>query len=567
MSKCLLPTLALPIGFALAIISCNSQPDEASLARGKDLFTKHCISCHELQDDGIGPPLGGVTSVVTEQQLVSFIKRPSKYIDSEDVRLSLLKQKYKLVMPPFEWLPEEDISAIVAYLKQQTELFDIPPLDLAQQSKEAGLSGQLVSKPQPSGISIELEEVVQLPALGESSDLGVVTLRSSPVGDGAIFVSDQHGVIYRIKDRKAAVFMDLRNELPDFQSGPGIATGLGSFDFHPDFQSNGLLYISHAEAYKGQPADYVISDTVRSVAQWIVGEWEADNPMDTVFSGSYRELLRVHAPTFAHGMQDVGFIPGLDKTHPDYGLLYFGYGDGGSNNIHHPELGHNPQSFLGSIMRIDPAGSNSKNGKYGIPAGNPFSKDTGDGVVREIYAYGFRNPHRMAWDEANNYRLFVTDIGEANIEELNIVIAGGDYGWPVREGNFGINTIKDLKAVYEVSATDQLLYKGPFAQYDHETGNAISGGYVYRGNLEALKEKYVFGDIVNGKLFFVNVNPQLSDSTVYQLSVAKNGKETTMQELTGIKRQHLRIGYDHIQKEMYIITKADGKIWEIVKAY
>jgi mono/diheme cytochrome c family protein len=563
------PMRSLIVSFILAMVisSCGQQPGEATLTKGRDLFTKHCMSCHGLQDDGIGPPLGGVTSVVTEQQLVSFIKRPSKYIDSEDVRLSLLKQKYKLVMPPFEWLPEEDISAIVAYLKQQTELFDIPPLDLAQQSKEAGLSGQLVSKPQPSGISIELEEVVQLPALGESSDLGVVTLRSSPVGDGAIFVSDQHGVIYRIKDRKAAVFMDLRNELPDFQSGPGIATGLGSFDFHPDFQSNGLLYISHAEAYKGQPADYVISDTVRSVAQWIVGEWEADNPMDTVFSGSYRELLRVHAPTFAHGMQDVGFIPGLDKTHPDYGLLYFGYGDGGSNNIHHPELGHNPQSFLGSIMRIDPAGSNSKNGKYGIPAGNPFSQDTGDGVVREIYAYGFRNPHRMAWDEANDYRLFVTDIGEANIEELNIVIAGGDYGWPVREGNFGINTIKDLKAVYEVSATDQLLYKGPFAQYDHETGNAISGGYVYRGNLEALKEKYVFGDIVNGKLFFVNVNPQLSDSTVYQLSVAKNGKETTMQELTGIKRQHLRIGYDHIQKEMYIITKADGKIWKIAKAY
>ena len=105
-------------------------------------------------------------------------------------------------------------------------------------------------------------------------------------------------------------------------------------------------------------------------------------------------------------------------------------------------------------MRIDPAENNSKNGKYGIPADNPFVNETDPRAVREIYAYGFRNPHRLTWDPTNNNRLMVTDIGEANIEELNIVEKGGDYGWPNREGNFGITTTKDMKTVYKLSTSD-----------------------------------------------------------------------------------------------------------------
>jgi glucose/arabinose dehydrogenase len=126
----------------------------------------------------------------------------------------------------------------------------------------------------------------------------------------------------------------------------------------------------------------------------------------------------------------------LHRGDPEYGLLYIGYGDGGANNIKHPELCHHLRSFLGTVMRIDPAGNNSKNGQYGIPSDNPFVNETDPLTVREIYAYGFRNPHRLTWDPSNNNRLMVTDIGEANIEELNIIEKGGDYGWPNREGQF-----------------------------------------------------------------------------------------------------------------------------------
>src|SRR5690606_38069439 len=124
-----------------------------------------------------------------------------------------------------------------------------------------------------------------------------------------------------------------------------------------------------------QKGDYWVSDSIQSEVQWIIGEWKMENVSEMAFSGTYREMLRLHAPTFAPGCQEIAFVPNLKKGDPKYGLLYVGFGDGGSSNIRHPELGHHLRSFLGSIMRIDPAGNNSKNGKYGIPHSNPFTSE------------------------------------------------------------------------------------------------------------------------------------------------------------------------------------------------
>jgi glucose/arabinose dehydrogenase len=187
--------------------------------------------------------------------------------------------------------------------------------------------------------------------------------------------------------------------------------------------------------------------------------------------------------------------------------------------------------------------------------------------VKEIYAYGFRNPHRMTWDPKHGNRMMATDIGEANIEELNIIEKGGNYGWPSREGNFGINPVQDLKSVFRLSKSDLDRDKKPFVQYDHADGNAISGGYVYEGDLLALRNKYIFGDIVTGSLFYLNIDQQLSDSTIYTLAISENGKETNLQEMSQTKRLHLRVAYDQLNKELYIITKHDGKIRRVVKAY
>jgi mono/diheme cytochrome c family protein len=563
-------TLRLLVIFAAAVvIKCGPREvyptDVETLALGKKLFARHCTSCHGIQHDGIGPPLAGVTSAVDRARLVKFVRDPARLIASGDQRFIALQTRYKLEMPAFTGMSDEEVTAILSFVHDQSVSLEASPA--LSTATDTALTGRLSPPIVESSLIIRVEDVITLPLIGTSTDLGIVTLRAHPSGDGSLFVGDQNGVIYRIRDGKAGVYLDIRKEVQDFQAGPGIATGVGSFDFHPDFLNNGLLYITHAETYKGQRADYTISDSIKSEVQWIIGEWKANNVNAPVFRGTHRELLRLHAPTFGHGCQEIAFIPGLDKKHPDYGKLYVGFGDGGSNNIKHPEMGHHPQSFLGAVLRIDPTGNNSRNGKYGIPSTNPFAPEAGPGIVQEIYAYGFRNPHRMAWDVNNDNRMIVADIGESNIEELNIVQNGGDYGWPVREGNYGINTVRDLKTVFRLSAADQQLYYNPFVQYDHEEGFAISGGYVYQGELSALRNKYIFGDIVNGRLFYANIDPDLSDSTIYEIKITAGGSKTNLREMTGSRRLHLRIAYDPYRKELFVITKIDGRIRRIAEAY
>ena len=543
--------------------------DERTLAAGRKLFTNYCVGCHGIQEDGIGPPLGGVTAALEESDLTSFIRDPASALAGGNARARALLARYKQTMPSFDWMHDDSLHAILSYIDHESKRFGImKPISFHSPSAVKAMTGKLVSPVVDSGIKLELKDVIQIPRLKYSTpDLGIVTLRPHPSGDGRLFVSDQGGVIYEISGDRAEIFLDLRDHIPDFSIGPGLATGLGSFDFHPDYLNNGLLYITHAEKFDGQRADYSVSDSVMSEVQWVLGEWKLNDINSHVFKGSRRELLRLHSPTFGHSAQDLAFAPDLKADEADYGMLYWGFGDGGSNNIRMPQLGHHPRSFLGTILRIDPLGKNSKNGKYGVPDDNPFVSVDDTLSLKEIYAYGFRNPHRMAWDPAHTNRMIVTDIGESNIEEINLVRKGGDYGWPNREGEFGISTLRDLKTVYRPPPSDKDLYLGPFAQYDHTEGFAISGGYVYDGPIALLRNKYVFGDIVNGRLFFVKMDSSLSDSTVYELKIVQSGRETNLREMSGIRRLHLRVAYDRFSKRLYVITKSDGMIRTVVHAY
>jgi hypothetical protein len=546
----------------------NYATDQATIRAGKALFSKYCSSCHGLQEDGFGPPLGGITAVFSQQDLVNFISNPSEAIAAGDQRSIVLQRRYRQVMPAFNWMDSKDMLSILAFIDRESAIHQIAPLVVSQEVSDISLSGRLVDPVARSELAVELAEIVKIPQLeGSSPDLGIVTLRAHPLANGILYAGDQDGIIYRIEGNSANVFLDLRDEIPDFQSGPGIATGLGSFDFHPDYLNNGLLYILYAETYHGQKADHSVTDTVQSAAQWILSEWKVNDVSARQFEGSHRELLRLHAPTFGHGAQDLQFNHGLAQDDPDYGLLYFGYGDGGCNNIGRPDMCHRLTSFLGTIMRIDPLGSNSNNGKYGIPSDNPFVNEKDPATVKEIYAFGFRNPHRFTWDVSDIHLMIATDIGESNIEEINFIEKGGDYGWPRREGNYGILTTKDKKTVYPISDSDLQLYKKPFAQYDHEDGHAVSGGFVYDGDILALKNKYIFGDIVTGNLFYLDLSNEAADSTIHQLGIIENDRPTSLSEMSGATRMHLRISYDRYKKEMYIITKCDGTIRKIVQAY
>jgi len=537
----------------------GSQPTNAG-SQGKELFTTHCVSCHTMEQEEIGPRLGGVTSLLSEKELVAFIKNPNHAIESGNARAVSLSKRYKMIMPPFDFLKDEEIRSILGYIASETKLHNIAPLEV---KTDTALNARLAQPVIKTSLRIELEDFVTIrPSSDKMPRTRIANMRPHPSQDGTLYVSDQRGIIYRINGIEVTTFVDLKNQVDDFVNEPGLGTGLGSFAFHPDYLRNGLIYITHTEPLKGKPADYAYNDSIKVALQWVVSEWKMDDVKSPVFRGKRRELLRINVPNVVHGTQDIGFNPEAAKGDKDYGMLYIGTGDGGSTISKHPELCHSLHSLLGTIIRIDPLGNNSKNGHYGIPADNPFTGEKGE-IYKEIYSYGFRNPHRLSW---HNGKLFSAEVGESNFEEVNVIVKGGDYGWNVREGNFGISS-KDLKNVYPVPETETGKFEKPYLQYDHIDGNAISGGYVYEGPIAALKDKYIFGDIVNGRIFYANIDPKLTDRSVYELIIVRNGKETNLVEMSGSKRVDLRVEYDRFTKQLYIMTKSDGKIRRVSKAY
>ncbi|MDQ6479878.1 PQQ-dependent sugar dehydrogenase [Dyadobacter sp. LHD-138] len=567
--------LAYAVCFSVTVfvlVNCSTSKkttgypsDNKTLTQGKELFNNNCASCHAIADEGIGPRLGGITHLLSEKSLTDFILNPAKVIDSGDLRAVNLSKKFKMVMPSFDFLKPAEINSILAYIHKETALNPIEPLVVKTETDAVSTTSERVGVPvKKSGITIELEDFVQIPASSDKPPLTrIANMRPHPTADGSLFVSDQRGIIHHIHKGQVSTFLDIRQKIDHYINAPGLGTGLGSFAFHPDYQKNGLIYITHTEAFTGKKADYEFNDSIKVAMQWVVSAWKINDVKSAVFEGSRRELLRINVPSGVHGTQDINFIPGIDKKDPDYGMLFIGTGDGGSTIGKHPELTHHLNSLLGTIIRIDPLGNNSPNGKYGIPSDNPFVNNPDPGTRKEIWAFGFRNPHRMSWDLNHGKIMFSAEVGEGNFEEVNVIVKGGDYGWNTREGSYGISP-SDLKTVFKVSDSEK--YIRPYLEYDHLDGNAISGGSVYEGALTALKDKYIFGDIVNGRIFFANINRQLSDSTVYEIGIIQNGEPTNLQKMSGSKRVDLRVEYDYFTREMYMMTKSDGKIRRISKA-
>jgi hypothetical protein len=269
--------------------------------------------------------------------------------------------------------------------------------------------------------------------------------------------------------------------------------------------------------------------------------------------------------------RQIGFDPNAATGSSEHGLLYIAVGDGGPfgravDPAHRQDL-ENP---YGSLLRIDPLGTSTAkhptNGAYGIPDGNPFAGNT-HGNLEEIYAYGFRNPHRFSWDAGGDHELLLSDIGQNNIEEINLIEAGANYGWSEREGTFAFDHANPaiLQPLPDDDAT--LGYTYPVAQYDHDEGAAVVGGFVYRGTLlPELQGKYIFGDLVNGRVFVVDVDDlvQGSQAQVEELTLLRDGAPTTLLALLGNDfRADLRFGLDE-SGEIYLLTKRDGMVRMLV---
>jgi hypothetical protein len=341
--------------------------------------------------------------------------------------------------------------------------------------------------------------------------------------DGRRFANDSRGFLYRIDTGEPKVYLDLREAFP-YAVYNRLESGFIGFDFHPEFARNGLFYTVHGERAAGNPKtpDFIPPGyTAEDVTYHnVITEWRAEDPSADTFSGTRRELLRVAhvVQNFSHPIGHVGFNPTARPGDPDYGLLYtsgsdLGFSNGGGPKANNPAQTQRTDSVVTAVLRIDPRSPRETNGvkglgDYTIPAINKFQADGDPSTLGEIYAYGFRNAHRLSWDRTDG-TMFAADIGMNHVEEINIVHEGGNYGWMKREGYWengmsrpggALNQLYELpEDVLDGRTRDGFEY--PVAIYDHSDGQAITGGFAYYGKIPQLRGKFVFGDIQRGRIF------------------------------------------------------------------
>ena len=332
-------------------------------------------------------------------------------------------------------------------------------------------------------------------------------LISAPDGTDRQFILDQVGPIRIIENGTllATPFLDVTSLLVPLNANFD-ERGLLGLAFDPGFTNSASPGFRRIFTYTSQPVASGTADLTDQYATTInhhavISSWRVDAANPNVVDTSSRiDILRIEKPQGNHNGGTIAFGPD--------GFLYISMGDGGGandNNVngHNPLTGNgqDPNIALGKILRIDVNGTNSANGKYGIPATNPFAVSGG---VKEIFALGLRNPYRFSF---NGSELLVGDVGQNRVEELNRVEIGKNYGWRQKEGTFKFNpangTVSDDLTGVPAGLTD------PIAQYDRDEGISIIGGFVYDGSLNpALTGKYIFGDFARaianptGRLFY-----------------------------------------------------------------
>jgi glucose/arabinose dehydrogenase len=454
------------------------------------------------------------------------------------------------------------------------------------------IADPIPEQPIAAGLGLRLEEFAQLPQSEPTpppTDQRLVRrnrinfLGEIPDGSGRLYVPDLNGKLYVLRRGMPHVYLDVGATFaPAFFSGRGLGQGFGFATFHPDFERNGRFYTVHTEQASLATRAPDLTPQPNTIYHGIVTEWTADRPSARTFRGTRREILRIGFAGQIHGIQQIDFNPEASRDDKDYGLLYLAVGDGGQG-----VRNDDPQNLAmphGKLLRIDPQGSNSANGRYGIPADNPFVGRPG--ALGEIYAVGFRDPHRFSWDPGGSHRMFLGHIGEHAIEAVDEITPGANFGWSEREGPFVFDKTpaNPCDRIFPLPADDaQYGYSYPVAAYDHDppptwnctsdVGHAIVGGFVYRGRgVPELRGKYVFADLVTGRIFYTEANEMRTGrprAPIYELMVYDEaGRRVTMREIAGEgalgdpNRVDPRFGRD-ADGELYVLSKGNGKIWRI----
>ncbi len=305
-----------------------------------------------------------------------------------------------------------------------------------------------------------------------------------PGNSEKMYLVEQKGRVVLWQEGKLSKtpFLDIQNKV-NF----GGEKGLLGLAFHPQFSKNGRYFINYT----------ALAPDLKT----FIVERNRDNQMERV-------LLEFSQPYSNHNGGQLAFGPD--------GFLYIGTGDGGSGGD--PlNKSQDLSSVLGKILRIDV----DQKLPYGIPQENPFF---GENQKREVFALGLRNPWRFSFDKLTG-ALFVGDVGQNRLEEINVVEKGKNYGWKVMEGDL---------CFFPKSNCSQKGLEPPIAVYGREEGGSVTGGYVYRGNqIPSLRGIYLYGDFMSGKMWGLNYDqktrkrqkPQLLLET--KIEIASFGEDPT----------------------------------------
>jgi len=283
---------------------------------------------------------------------------------------------------------------------------------------------------------------------------------TAPTGDARLFIVEQPGMVRivekgRLLDRP---FLDISSRLRF-----GGERGLLSLAFHPNYARNGYFFVNYSEKVNGATR---------------IERYRVSDDPNRADPASAQLILRVEQPYSNHNGGHILF--GRD------GMLYIAMGDGGAGGD--PKgSGQDRTTLLGALLRIDI----NRGVPYAIPPDNPFVGDAGG--RDEIWAWGLRNPWRIAFDFETGL-LYVADVGQDDWEEVTIAPAsdaGLNHGWNIMEGNH----------CFLEPDCDATGLTAPAYEFSHDDGCSITGGLVYRGQaMPALQGQYFFSDYCAGFL-------------------------------------------------------------------
>ena len=285
-------------------------------------------------------------------------------------------------------------------------------------------------------IGVSFIEFAQLPDAEGNEAPRMMHLIDEPATK-RLFVATMRGPLYCVSydGKNVTPYLDINAATwgVSVQSS-GSERGVQSIAFHPNFGRKGKpgygTFYTYVDTTNMTPKPDFTTPTDRRSHDIVLLEWTAKDPTAKAYDGTApKEVFRAAKPFPNHNGGQIGFNALAKEGSPDFGLLYVGLADGGSGGDP-MKVAQNMGNMFGKIMRIDPLGTNSANGKYGIPASNPFVGK--EGTLGEIYAVGVRNPQRFAWDSKDG-RMYVADIGQNQVEEIIEVKAGGHLGWNVWE--------------------------------------------------------------------------------------------------------------------------------------